>query len=280
MESAIGILPKINQCEDIDMIWEDFIALVIAGLACGFVDASLGMGYGVTSASVLVSFGIAPAIASASVHTAEAVVDSFSAGAHLKFGNVRKDVLVPLLTCGTVGAILGAAGLSYLSLTAAKPVVASILLCMGLAVLAKFLFRWKRGDNPSSPSESRDVNYSARKLGALGFLAGFVDAAGGGGWGPILTPAFVATGSSPRKAVGTVEFTEPIISIAAVVTFGLIVGFESFLWNIVLPVLIGGIILTPIAAYVCSKTPKRLLGILVGLCVTILNIRTLITVFL
>jgi len=264
------------------MIWEDFIALVIAGLSCGFVDASLGMGYGVTSASVLVSFGIAPAVASASVHTAEAVVDTISGGFHLKFGNVRKDLLVPLLICGTIGAVLGAAGLSFLALSAAKPIVASVLMCMGLVISIKFLFRWKKGgkSSPSSSSGSEKVNYSRKKIAVLGFVAGFIDASGGGGWGPILTPAFVATGSNPRKAVGTVEFTEPIISVATFVTFGLIIGFESFLWNIVLPILIGGIILSPIAAYLCSKTPRRLLGILVGLWVAVLNIRTLIMVLL
>jgi len=264
------------------MIWEDFIIILIAGLACGFVDAALGMGYGVTSATVLVSFGIAPAAASASVHTAEAFVDTISAGTHLKLGNVRKDLLAPLLICGTIGAILGAAGLSFLALKAAKPIVASVLLCMGLVILIKFLFRWKKGGKSSSSSSSaqEEVSYSRKKLAILGFVAGFVDAAGGGGWGPILTPTFVATGSEPRKAVGTVEFTEPIISAAAVVTFGLIIGFESFLWNIVLPMLIGGIILSPVAAYVCSKTPRRLLGILVGLWVAVLNIRTLILVLL
>jgi len=262
------------------MIWEDFIALAIAGLACGFVDSSLGMGYGVTSATVLVSFGIAPAVASASVHTAEAFVDIISAGSHLKFGNVRKDLLVPLLICGTIGAILGAAGLSFLTLNAAKPIVALILLCMGLVILIKFLFRWKKGEKRSSLSDSEEVNYSRKKLAILGFVAGFIDASGGGGWGPILTPAFVASGSNPRKAVGTVEFTEPVISFATFITFGLIIGFESFLWNIVLPILIGGIILTPVAAYLTSKTPRRLLGILVGLWVAVLNIRTLIMMFL
>jgi uncharacterized membrane protein YfcA len=268
------------------MMWGDFIGLVVVGLACGFVDSSLGMGYGVTSATVLVSFGIAPAVASASVHTAEAFVDTISAGSHLKFGNVRKDLLAPLLICGTVGAILGAVGLSFLALTLAKPFVSLILLCMGLAILIKFLFRWKKNRNPSPPSPSHsssmseDVNYSKKKLAVLSFVAGFVDASGGGGWGPILTPAFVATGSNPRKAIGTVEFTEPIISTATFLTFGFMIGFENFLWNIVLPIVIGGIILTPIAAYCCSKIPRRLLGIFVGLWVAVLNIRTLIMVLL
>jgi uncharacterized membrane protein YfcA len=257
------------------LIWENFIALVIAGLACGFIDSCLGMGYGVTSASVLVSFGIAPAVASASVHTAEAFVDSISAASHLKFGNVEKRLLAPLLICGTPGAILGAAGLSFLTLNAAKPIVALVLLCMAVIILIKFLFRWnKAGESSSSSSEKR--RYSRKRLAVLGFVAGLVDASGGGGWGPILTPAFVATGSDPRRAVGTVEFTEPIISVATFVTFGLLIGFESFLWNIVLPILVGGIILTPIAAYVTSKTPRRLLGVLVGFWVAILNIRTLI----
>lgn len=257
------------------MIWENFIALVIAGLACGFIDSCLGMGYGVTSASVLISFGIAPAIASASVHTAEAFVDSISAASHLKFGNVEKRLLAPLLVCGTPGAILGAAGLSFLTLNAATPIVAIVLSCMAVIILIKFLFRWnKTGESSSSSSEKR--RHSRKRLAVLGFVAGFVDASGGGGWGPILTPAFVATGSDPRKAVGTVEFTEPIISVATFVTFGLLIGFENFLWSMVLPVLAGGIILTPIAAYVTSKTPRRLLGILVGLWVAVLNIRTLI----
>ncbi len=264
-------------------MWGDFIALVVAGLACGFVDSSLGMGYGVTSASVLVSFGIAPAVASASVHTAEAFVDVVSGASHFKFGNVRRDLLVPLLICGTIGAVLGAVGLSFLALSAAKPIVALVLLCMGLVISVKFLFRWKKGrgsSSSSSGSSSKEVNYSRGKIAALGFVAGFVDASGGGGWGPILTPAFVATGSNPKKAVGTVEFTEPIVSFATVITFGLIIGFESFLWNIVFPILLGGIILTPIAAYVCSKTPRRLLGILVGLWVAVLNLRTLILLLL
>jgi len=79
-------------------------------------------------------------------------------------------------------------------------------------------------------------------------VAGFIDASSGGGWGQILTLAFVATGSSPQKAVGTVDFTEPIISVATFLTFGFIIDFESFLWKIVLSMLIGGFILTPITA--------------------------------
>ncbi len=256
----------------------EFFVVLLAGLACGFVDAVLGMGYGVTSATVLVSFGIAPAIASASVHTSEAFVDIASAVSHHKLGNVRKDLLIPLLSCGTVGAVLGAIIISFIALKAAKPIVSSILLVMGLMILIKFIFRLKKVKNSSSSSslDSEDPSYSKKKLGFLSFIAGFIDASGGGGWGPILTPTFVATGSNPRKAVGTVEFTEPIVSFFTFITFGIILGFKSFIWSIVVPMLIGGLILSPVAAWITKKTPRRWLGILVGLWVAVLNARTLL----
>ena len=92
-----------------------------------------------------------------------------------------------------------------------------------------------------------------KRLAFLGFIAGFIDASGGGGWGAILTPTFVATGSNPRKAVGTVEFTEPIVSFFTVITFGIILGFESFMWSIVVPMLIGGVILSPVAAWITKR---------------------------
>lgn len=249
-----------------------FIAFIITGIVCGFVDSSLGMGYGVTSASILITFGVVPAIASASIHTAEAVVDGISAGFHWKLGNVEKNQAITLIILGTFGAVLGAAGLSFLSTEFAKPIVSIVLLILGISILYKFITNWKVKSN--APRKRK--YYSKKHLDFLGFIAGFVDASGGGGWGPILTSTFVATGSNPRKAVGTVEFTEPIISIAAVITFGLIIGFENFLWSIVLPILIGGIILTPVAAYLCKKIPYKLLGILVGLWVTFLNVRTLV----
>ena len=253
-----------------------FILLMICGTLCGFIDSSLGMGYGVTAASVLVSFGIGPAIASASIHTAEAVVDTVSSGSHIKLGNIRKDLLIPLIAFGSAGAVLGALGLTSLSTTIARPIISAVLLVLGLLILYKYVYRWKKGND--TPAEGKK-NYSRKILILLGFLAGFVDAAGGGGWGPILTSTFVATGSSPRKAVGTVEVSEPIISVAAFVTFGILIGFESFLWSLVIPILIGGIILTPVAAYVTARMPRRWLGILVGLWIAALNIRTLFMTF-
>lgn len=246
------------------------IALLLAGLSCGFVDASLGMGYGVTSATVLVTFGIAPAIASASVHTSEMVVDSVSALSHHKLRNVEFTWLKPLLLWGVLGAVLGAWFLVYVAgLGFAKPYIRVVLLCMGATILYKHTLRWKKR-NP----EKR--HWKSKHLAVLGFLAGFIDISGGGGWGPIMTPTFILTGSNPNKAVGTVEFTEPLISLAGVLTFGFLIGFETFLWSLVLPMVIGGMILTPFAAWLVKKTPRRALGMAIGLWLVALNVYGLV----
>ena len=98
--------------------------------------------------------------------------------------------------------------------------------------------------------------------------------------GPIMTPTFIMTGSHPRKTVGTVEFTEPLLSLAGVLTFGFLIGFETFLWSIVMPMILGGIILTPFAAWLVKKTSRRALGITIGLWLTTLNIYWLVTAYL
>ena len=246
-----------------------FWFFVLVGLVCGFIDSSLGMGYGASSTAVLVSFGFAPAIASASVHTAEGFVDTVSAVSHWRLGNFEKGLFFLLVIPGVLGAVLGALFLSWISLKTAKPFVSFILLGMGIIMLFRFL---------------RKRIYIEKKLPRqlvpiLGFVAGFIDVSGGGGWGPLVTPVFLLGGSEPRKAIGTVEITEPVISFTAMVIFGLSLGFESFLWSIVMPVMLGGFILTPIAAWISKKAPKKLLGILIGVWLIILNARTFILSF-
>jgi len=239
---------------------------VIVGLVCGFIDSALGMGYGVSAVSVLVTFGITPATASASIHTSEGFVDLVSALSHWKLGNIEKDFFWRLLIPGIVGAVSGASFLSWISFSLARPLVSFILLGMGIIIL----FRFARKHIIITQKLPK------RFAPLLGFTAAFLDACGGGGWGPLVTPVFILGGSEPRKAIGTVEATEPVISFAATITFGLILGFESFLWTMVFPIMLGGFILTPIAAYTSKKVPKKVLGILVGLWLVILNARGII----
>jgi len=238
------------------------IAFVLAGLFCGFIDSSLGMGFGVTSASVLITFGVAPAIASASVYMTEAIVDIGSAIAHYKLGNVDFKISKHMLISGIPAAVLGAVFVSGLSLKTAKPFVQLALLIMGLFILYRHI-----KDYDPKPG---DMNKNKAMI--LGFIAAFIDVAVGGGWGPLGTPALILSGEEPKRAVGSIEFTEPIISTVAVLTFGFTIGFEKFMWDMVIPMIIGGLILTPVASILTTKMPRRLLGILIGVWLVVLNL--------
>ena len=244
----------------------EFWIFILVGLICGFIDSSLGMGYGVSAVSVLVTLGITPAIASASIHTAEGFVDTVSAISHWKLGNLEEGLFLRLVIPGVLGAILGALFLSWISLSVAKPFVSFILLGMGIIILFRHL-RKRILVEKKLPRRFAPI---------LGFVAAFIDVSGGGGWGPLCTPIFILGGSEPRKAIGTVEVTEPIISFTAMIVFAFTIGLESFLWTIVIPIMLGGFILTPIAAWTSKKVPKRLLGVLIGIWLIALNARTLI----
>lgn len=246
----------------------NLLAFVMAGLFCGFIDACLGMGFGVTSTTVLVTFGVAPAVASASIHTAEAAVDMVSALSHWRLGNVDFRISRHLLAPGIVASVLGAIFLSGLNLKVAKPFVQMGLMLMGAVILYEHI-------RPGAPRSWMHGEMTRKRATILGFVAAFIDVAIGGGWGPLGTPALILSGEEPRKAVGIIEFTEPIISLVAVLTFGLLLGFESFMWEMTIPMIAGGMILTPFASYLTVKMPKRLLGILIGLWLVVLNLWSL-----
>lgn len=239
----------------------------LIGFLAQMVDGTLGMGYGVTSSTILISLGgIYPVIASASVHTSEVFTTLVSGVSHFKLGNVRKDILRPLVSFGVIGGIFGAYGLVKLPSQPVKLIVGLILLSMGGIIIYRFTFRYNKLNN----SETR--KYPINKLKVLGFFAAFIDALGGGGWGPICTSALVVTGTEPNKAVGSVNLAEFFITIATVSTFLILIGRENFRWDIVLALITGGVIAAPLAAFICKKLPKRPLGILVGIIVIILSL--------
>lgn len=249
-----------------------FALMVVVGWLAQFVDGTLGMGYGVFSSSLLVSIGLAPAVASASVHTAEIVTTLLSGVSHHYFGNVKKEIFLPLVVPGVIGAVAGAYLLSSIPGAKIKPYVSLILVAMGCLMLYRFL-RWERLEPQGQ--------LSAGKISLLGLVAGFLDALGGGGWGPVATPTLILTRNShPSEVVGSVNLAEFFVTVAAVATFLFTIGAESFNWIVVLAMLIGGGIAAPIGAWVCRKLPHRALGLAIGVVLIGLNLRTLMQVWL
>ena len=249
----------------------NFVLLAIVGLAAQLVDGSLGMAYGVTSTTLLLAVGISPALASASVHIAEVGTCAVSGVSHWRFGNVDWSKIAWMAVPGGIGAFFGAIAVTWIATVAEEmvaPVIAIFLFALGAYVLARFSFRRRE-----KPVQERPV--AKAFLAPLGLVAGFLDAVGGGGWGPISTPTLLGSGRmQPRKVVGTVDTSEFVVALAASLGFLLALSFAQIPWQIVGALLLGGIVAAPIAAYVVRILPARILGTAVGGIILITNMRT------
>jgi uncharacterized protein len=246
-----------------------FVILALLGFVAQLIDGALGMAYGVTSSTLLVGVAaLTPAIASTAVHLGEVGTTAASGLSHWRFGNVDWSKIVWLAIPGGIGAFLGAVALVSVSAEAAEPLVAVFLFSLGVYVLSRFSFR--RNERPVV------VRPIGKKfLGPLGMVAGFLDAAGGGGWGPIATPTLLSSGRmEPRKVIGTVDTSEFIVAVCASIGFFFALSFADIPWQVVSALLVGGVIAAPIAAYVVRILPTRILGTAVGGLILVTNMRT------
>ena len=243
----------------------------IAGFVAQLIDGSMGMAFGIVSTTVLILLAYNPAVASAIVHFSEIVTSLISGVSHIKAGNVDWYALLKVAIPGAIGSIVGAILLSSLDFSAARPWTAAILLLLGCLIL----FRFTRVSIFGKKRVAR-----ARWLAPLGLVGGFVDSTGGGGWGPVVTTTLTASNALvPRKAIGTTNTAEFIISISASIGFVVGLGPTNIPWDAVLALMIGGSLAAPIAAWLVSKAPQRILGVLVGNVVLGLNLRQLVIHF-
>ena len=247
---------------------QTLILVAIAGLAAQLVDGSLGMGYGLTSSTLLIFAGLTPAMASASVHLAEVGTTALSGIAHHQFGNVDWHVVRRIAVPGGIGAVLGATLLSSLSTESAKPLASTLLFALGIYVLLRFLLGKARVERKGRPG--------TKFLVPLGLLGGFIDATGGGGWGPVTTPTLLADGRlAPNRVIGTVSASEFLVALSASAGFFTALGGEGVKIEFVFALLAGGLIAAPIAAYMVRHLNPRLLGVIVGGFICFTNARVL-----
>lgn len=243
----------------------NWIFFAIAGSVAQLIDGSLGMGFGLTSSTLLITLGASAAVASAAVHAAEIGTTLVSGASHWHAENIDKDVLIKLAIPGGVGALLGATFLSSLNLDPAEIFISTLLLFLGFLLLYRNLF-------PSPTPQLLDANNNPKFLRFLGFSGGFVDAAGGGGWGPVVTPTLMTTTNmTPRKIIGTVSAAEFIVAVSASVGFLININKLDINWSIVGGLALGGCLMAPIAARIVAKLPRKPLAILVGVAVISIN---------
>jgi uncharacterized membrane protein YfcA len=242
---------------------DDFLLFVCVGFLAQIVDGALGMAYGVISSTVLLAFGVPPATASASVHAAEVFTTGASAGSHALHRNVNWRLFVPLALGGCVGGVLGAFVLTSIEGDLLKPYITAYLALMGAVILYR---AWRRP--PPRP-------FPNRWSSPLGLVGGFLDAVGGGGWGPTVTSAMVGSGAEPRVSIGTANTAEFFVTSATSAAFlaALLTGHWDDTGGLanhatsVAGLIVGGLAAAPLAGYVVKAVPARGLTYAVGLLV-------------
>lgn len=249
----------------------NLLLFALAGSIAQLVDGALGMGFGLLSSTMLLTLGASAALASTAVHMAEIFTTLALGASHWQVKNVDKQILLRLAIPAGVGAFLGAMFLSSIDLSTGKVFISTILLILGLLLLYRNLF--------SAESANVVDIKNPRYFSYLGFSGGFVDAVGGGGWGPIVTPTLLTTTSlEPRKIIGTVSAAEFIVAISASLGFLLSINKINMDWQIVAGLALGGVITAPIAARIVAKLPRRKLAVLVAFAIIAINgYRLLIT---
>ena len=244
-----------------------FLLIVLAGFLAQMVDGATSMGYGVTSAIVLMTANVSPAAISGSIHTAEMFASGASGYSHYKFGNVNKKMFKALLIPGVIGAILGAIllvkfGETHIAFV--RPVMAIYTLFLGVKI---FINAFKKVN----------VKKKFKNYGVLAGVGGFVDSFGGGGWGPIVTATLITKGRTPRFVVGSVSLTEFFVTAASAFTFFTLIGVAH--WHVILGLVVGGLLAAPFAAKLSGKLPKKPAFILLGIIVVVWSLRILYNVW-
>ena len=239
------------------------LIFIFVGLIAQMVDGALGMAYGATCSTFLLGIGVPPSTASASVHIAEIFTTGASGLSHLRFGNVNKKLFKYLLIPGIIGAVLGAYLLSdVINGNFIKPLIAIYLLILGIIILKKAL----------RPTITKT---KTKNLGWLAGFGGFMDAVGGGGWGPIVTSTLLSKGRSANYTIGSVNLAEFFIALAGAGTFLFFTGVTG--WQAIIGLIIGGVIAAPFAVFVVSRVKRKTLMIVVSLLIITLSIRTFFT---
>ncbi len=247
------------------LLTREVMYFALVGFAAQLIDGALGMAYGISSTSFLLSLGIPPALASSSVHVAEVFTAGVSGLSHLRMGNVNRRLFQRLVLPGAIGAVVGAYVLTNIDGNTVKPFIAVYLLVMGAVIIWKALRK---------PVQERPE----KSLAPLALFGGFIDAVGGGGWGPVVASTLLSKGHHPRYTIGSVNLAEFFIALAGASTFVALIGTGN--WQIIVGLVLGGAFAAPFAAYLCRKVAPKVLMLMVGVLIIGLSVRTLVLTLL
>ena len=265
---SIVVVKYLPEASKEDLLFDQtFFWFLLAGFLAQIVDGALGMAYGVTSNTVLLSFGLSPKLASAAVHTAEVFTTGVSGLSHIRFGNFNKTLFFKLIIPGVISASIGAYLLgAVIDGDVIKPYISGYLLILGAIIIFKAVKRKiVLGNN------TKNAPYYA-------LFGGFLDAIGGGGWGPIVTSNLINKGNTPSSVIGTVNTAEFFVTYF---TAGILIYFTGIQsWQIILGLILGGTLAAPLGAYVTKILPAKTMMVMVGVLIILTSLYTILKVIL
>ncbi len=127
------------------------------------------------------------------------------------------------------------------------------------------------------PSKKRPTVPQNKNLGLLGLCGGFLDAVGGGGWGPLVTSNLISKGNAPKEAIGTVNTAEFFVAFFSTGIFMLFIDILA--WQPIVGLIIGGVFAAPLGAFLVKFFPPKTIMVSVGVLVVLLSIWNLIKIF-
>lgn len=261
---AVVLIKYLPEATAEDLTFSDtFFWFLLAGFVAQIVDGALGMAYGVTSNSILLSFGLSPKLASTAVHTAEVFTTGVSGLSHIWFGNFDKKLFLKLIIPGVISASVGAYLLgSVIDGTFIKPYINAYLIILGFIILLKAF------------KKQLNTEGSLKHVSLYATFGGFLDAIGGGGWGPIVTSNLIRQGKTPSIIIGTVNTAEFFVTFFSAGILIYFTGIQS--WQIILGLIVGGTLAAPFGAYIAKKIPHKAMMITVGILIIIISLFSLL----
>jgi uncharacterized membrane protein YfcA len=265
--SAVSLLTYYHETDKTSFNNDLFFWALLFGAVAALIDGSLGMAYGVTGTAFLLGYGISPVKAVAYIHIAEIFVSGSSGLNHWKIGNIDTKLFKKLLIPGIIGAILGALIIAKVKIPYLSIIISIYLLFMGIFLIAKAYSKIKL--------QFKQNNSVVIPLAVTG---GFVDGAGGGGWGPVVTTSLLGGKMEPKKVIGTVNASEFFINLASAVSLLFLVKVTD--WEALAGLIIGGFLVAPYAARVTSKMSVKMILTFVGVLITVISLRKIFNFFI
>lgn len=260
---SVILIKYLPEASEKDLLFDQtFYWFLLAGFLAQIVDGALGMAYGVTSNSILLGFGLSPRLASTAVHTAEVFTTGVSGLSHMRFGNFDKKLFIKLIIPGVISSSIGAYLLGdVVDGKTIKPFISAYLIILGIIILSK------------AYKKIVDTKANLKNASLYALFGGFLDAIGGGGWGPIVTSNLIKQGNTPSIIIGTVNTAEFFVTFFSAGILIYFTGIQS--WQIILGLIIGGTIAAPLGAFVTKKVPRKAMTIAVGLLIIITSLFSL-----